>query len=585
MTLSELRSQQKRRRVPIVEIFSGVLLIIAAITFGTNLVAYSDSSNELGTDVTIGGVQVGGLDAGARLARLEAVYVDQPIVMRYEGSPILLNPSEVGFQLDTEAMQAAAERQNGVEDNFWTGFWNYLWDRPQPAIDVPLMASVSDVELNQYIQDLSIRYDRDAGNAGFDMTTGTFQNSDAYTRLDQAQTAALIRQALYEADPAKRVINLPITTTPGQAATMDTLRQAIIDYIEKSRGMFYNGQNTVVSMYVMNLNTGEEMGILPNARVLASSTIKIGTLINFFRYQITAPTDDLKFLLGAAVICSDNGAANDLTIYTGEQAIRPGLQKLNDTFCKAGAVNTNLLSLIDIGPQEILPIPDYYTQVYPTPCPGASVASAQIDTSVNTQLPSNQNVTTAADMGTMLMMIYDCAYHNSGLLSVFPDEITQTECKEIIELLKGTHFRRLLELGVPEGVTIAHKVGYVPDAGVVGDVGIVFSNGAPYIFVMYVWDGVNIDNAGVQVTQDWTLIEDVSRLVYNYFNPSEPLLQTRQPDLVYQGAACVMPYSGAEINLEDINQNRFDINGDPLPSACYFWPSCIPFDNWGHDSQ
>ncbi len=584
MTLTELRSQQKRRRLPIIEVFSGILLIIAAITFGTNLVSYSDSSNDLGTDVTIGGVQVGGLDAGTRLARLEAVYIDQPIVMRYEGSPILLNPSEVGFQLDTEAMQAAAERQSGTDDDFWAGFWNYLWNRPQPAIDVPLIANLSDVELNQYIQDLSNRYDRDADTAGYDLTTGTFQNSSSFTRLDQQQTAALIRQALYEADPARRIIELPITTTPGQTATMDTLRQAIIEYIERSRGMFYNGQNTVVSMYVMNLNTGEEMGILPNAQVLASSTIKIGTLINFFRYQITAPTDDLKFLLGAAVICSDNGAANTLTIYTGQQAIVPGLQKLNDTFCKAGAVNTNLLSMIDIGPQETLPIPDYYVSVYPTPCPGESIASAQIDTSVNTN-PGNQNVTTAADMGTMLMMIYDCAYNGSGLLSVFPDEITQTECRQIIEILKGTRFHRLLELGVPEGVTVAHKVGYVPASGVVGDVGIVFSDGAPYIFVMYVWDAVNINAPGIQVTQDWTLIEDVSRLVYNYFNPDVPLLQTRQPYLADRGAACVMPYSGAEINLDDINENRFDIDGDPLPSACYDWSACKPFDNWGQDGQ
>lgn len=584
MTLSELRSQQKRGRLPILEVFSGILLIIGAIVFGTNLVSYSDSVDDLGSDVTIGGVQVGGLDTGARLARLEAVYVEQPIVMRYQGSPILLNPREVGFQLDTDAMQAAAERQSGADDDFWTGFWNYLWNRPQPAIDVPLSATLSEAELGQYLQDLSNRYDRDAGNSLFDGATLTFQGSNGNSRLDQQQSAALIRQALYESDPSKRVIELPITTTPGQGPTLDTLRQSIIEYIERSRGIFYNGQNTVVSMFVMNLNTGEEMGILPNAQILASSTIKIGTLINFFRYQITAPTDDLKFLLAAAVICSDNGAANNLTIYTGEQAIRPGLQGLNDTFCKAGAVNTNLLSLIDIGPQEQLPIPNYYVTVGPTPCPTRNVGSAAIDTSVNTN-PGTQNVTTAADMGTMLMMIYDCAYNGSGLLTVFPEEITQTECRQIIEILKGTHFRRLSELGVPEGVPIAHKVGYVPEAGVVADVGIVFSDGAPYIFVMYVWDGANVNNGQQQVLQDWTLIEDVSRIVYNYFNPTEPMLQTRQPDLQLSGAACVLPYSGAEINLDDINQNRFDVDGNPLPSACYGWHNCVPFDNWGRDAQ
>ncbi|HLA43501.1 MAG TPA: hypothetical protein VJZ27_08710, partial [Aggregatilineales bacterium] len=64
------------------------------------------------------------------------------------------------------------------------------------------------------------------------------------------------------------------------------------------------------------------------------------------------------------------------------------------------------------------------------------------------------------DMGTMLELIYDCAMFGGGLRAVYPEDITQDECQQMIEVLTGVRFSRFSELGVPEGVEIAHKVGY-----------------------------------------------------------------------------------------------------------------------------
>lgn len=582
--LDEFRTTQTRRKFPFVITFSSILLLLSTIILATELVRYSDAYNDVnrtfGNDVKIGGVQVGGMNEADRLARLESVYVEQPVLLHYKDSPILLMPSAVGFRLDTDSMQAAANTQ--VENDFWGGFWKFLWRNEARSLDIPLTADFDPTELRNYLQELSLRYDSQANGVNFDLATFTFRGSEERTQLDIETAIPMIERALFALEPAQRVINLPLTSVAGQQPTMDSLRQSIIDYLQSSGRIFYDGPDTAVSVFVMDLESGEEMGIFPNLQVSGVSTIKVGVLINYFRTILTEPPADEKFRLGLMVICSDNGAANTIIDRTGDQGNwANAFRRTNDTMCRAGAVNSGIGSHIYIGPEGTGSIPtDYYTIYGTTPCPGAAVPSAELEQSINTS-PDPYNYTTAADIGTMLMQIYDCAIHGGGIRSIFPDEITQTECQYIIELLKGTHFLQMMELGVPEGVEIAHKVGYFAD--IFGDAGIVFSPGGDYIFVMYVWE-VDRENDGLTDVYKWPMIGDVSRIVYNYFNPDQPLLQTRTPVSELGGAFCVMPASGYDIDLTDINAHRLDEYNNPIPGeSCYAYPECRLFDNWGRN--
>ncbi|MCI0709238.1 MAG: hypothetical protein L0154_03660, partial [Chloroflexi bacterium] len=288
MTLADYRSAGRRRsRFPIIGLTSAALVIVAAVMFGIELMSYSDQADSLGSDVTIGGVQVGGLAESDRVAALEDVYVEQPIYLDYHGNPILLYPSEIGFQLDTDGMQAEATRQASNRDTFWEGFWSFLWRESQPALEIDLIANYSEAELDDYLQDLANRYGTSSSGPGFDVVNLTFGGSSSNTQLDIEATKPLIAAALYETDVENRQITLPTVTTEGETLSMSTLRQALINFME-SRGVFYDGNTTVVSMFVLDLQTGEEMGILENVRHSAASTIKLGVLINFFRDKITA---------------------------------------------------------------------------------------------------------------------------------------------------------------------------------------------------------------------------------------------------------------------------------------------------------
>jgi hypothetical protein len=381
------------------------------------------------------------------------------------------------------------------------------------------------------------------------------------------------------------VVELPTTTTGGEAPDMTVLRQSIQQYLQ-SQNVNVDTSQSVMSVFVMDLETGQEMGINERVHHSATSTIKIGILANYFREKVQKPPDDVQLIMASMVVCSENSAANTLLELTnGEGDNLEGLRKTNDTLCEAGAVNSFITSKLDVGPEGQGNVAvGYYTPIPRPTCQEANMQNSALDSTVSVPTADFYLRSTAADMGTLLMNIYECAQYGTGLATIFPNEITQTECRWILELLEGTRFFRLGELGLPEDREVAyyaHKVGYGGEA--VADAGVVFSPGGDYVLVMYLWD-TRLDEFGQTLQQRWDLLAEVSRIVYNYFNPEAPVTQPRTPPNPLGGEGCVLPGTVGEINLDDIDENRFDENGNPLPSACYDWPRCVPFNGWGNSN-
>jgi beta-lactamase class A len=102
--------------------------------------------------------------------------------------------------------------------------------------------------------------------------------------------------------------------------------------------------------------------------------------------------------------------------------------------------------------------------------------------------PDPYNQTTAEDMGTLFNMIYDCANYGSGLMIAYPNgEFTQTECRQMMELMSANNLLRLLQGGIPSNTYVSHKNGWLND--MVGDAGVVSPpNGHDYIISVYLWE-------------------------------------------------------------------------------------------------
>ncbi len=593
MSLANYRSSSHHRLPPIVELFSIGTLCLALMFIGLEYRDYHAQKDDLGNDITMAGLQVGSLSKTERKQLLEQVYLNQPIILDYNGAPIWLYPSDIGAEIDIEAMENALIKQRAIESD-WHAFKDFLLRKPRPTVSTELIATYNEEALLTYIDDLAQRYGTSAQTASFDATNYSFTGGTGHTILDQTAAYNLIAPLIFNPDLSVRYVSLPTITFSGEAADMETLRAAIQAYLT-DKEILNNSDTIVVSVYVQDLSTGAEMGILPNYQHSSFSTVKIPILINYFRYQITAPSSEEAFMLASAVICSRNNHANEIMRITSPNAIyAEGAEYTTQTACQVGATHTAILSTLWNGSRQQLRDngfdPDFYYAPAPdTPCPTNSLGT-DLEAQESPLIYDSFNRTTAADMGTMLMEIYDCAMYGSGLHTIFPDEITQSECQQILEVLNGTRFEHLAELGVPKEIALHdmyHKVAYgmtnneagtstEGGTGVVADVGIVSSPNTDYVFAIYIAEqDTNYD--GIANISRWYNLADISRIIWNFFNPEQSLTQTRVPIRGNFGEGCVLPRAFEDISLQDIDANRFDENDRPLSSACYGYPDCTPY--------
>ena len=572
MDYGRLGERRRNFRFPIVEILSAILLLMAIVLGMFELVNYSNQKDNLPTDLTVAGVAVGGLNESDAQARWERVYFEQPVQLIYDGNPILLIPSEIDFRVNSDAMLAEARQQTSQERNFWIGFWNYLERRPVSAVNVPLDAEYEVSDLRDYLVRLAARYDTPSGEAGFDPNSLTFTLGTFGRQLDIEAAIPMIDQALYAPDAPSRLVILPTLSTSAAGQSMNTLRDAIIS-LATSRGFDYDGPDTVAAVYIMDLTTGEEVNILSDVPFSAVSTIKIPIMVNLFRQELLVSNGSAPaYWLTESILCSNNASSNFLIQTAGQGAneniqLRDGLNQVSCTAQNLGAAHTYLSAPLYVADRAF----EFEAVVCRPETPANTAISTEADA---------YSQTTAEDMGVLLTQIYDCARFDSGLRAIHPTDITQNECQQMINLLSSNRIDRLIELGVPSGTQVAHKNGWGPP-GTTGDAAIIFTPGGDYVLSIFTYERVTND-IHLPTLDSWELIEEVSRLTYNYFNPGQPSLQRRVPISAFGAIDCVTASTLEDVNLDDIDANRIDANGDPLPGACYGGAGdCRPFDNWG----
>ena len=214
-----------------------------------------------------------------------------------------------------------------------------------------------------------------------------------------------------------------------------------------ARGFLPDGQTTIASVVVIDLQTGEELSINPDVAYSSMSTIKIPILLNIFRKSRSVLDTDTKWLMGASILCSNNSASNYLMQLSGAgnnpgDQLADGLAKVTETVQQLGAKNTYISAPLYVADKA------YQFQI---PAP-----KTKPDIHFNAS-PDTYSHTTANDMASLLHETYDCSEYGSGLIAVFPDSYTQSECKQMIELMSGNIIGRMIELGVPPGTRVAQN--------------------------------------------------------------------------------------------------------------------------------
>jgi hypothetical protein len=283
-------------------------------------------------------------------------------------------------------------------------------------------------------------------------------------------------------------------------------------------------------------------------------------MIDFYRELDREPNRDEAFLMANSLLCSANSSSNRIMeLYLGDSNIFSGLASVTETF-------------------QYLVDNTYITAPFVDGSAGQQLGTIDIpETPANPNFntgPDRFNQTTAEDMGTLFAMMYDCANYGSGLQAAYPDEITQRECRQMLELSSALDLNRLLQAGIPPGTRISHKNGWVGE--ITGDAGVIYPpNGRDYVISVFLWEDRGTDGFQDYVRL-WPLIEDISRATWNYFSPENALPQ-RRSDLPLTAQECytldnsgnideyiyLPPYS--QIDLDNINGWRDGTSTTPQP--------------------
>lgn len=473
-----------------------ILLLVAAAVFFIELVSYSRERARLPDQLTVAGIPVGDLTPSQAMEHLLQAY-STPIQLTYDDASMQLLPSNVGFRLDTDVMIAAAERER-TETPFWEGFWDFVWNRPGDPASVPLQAEYSNSQLEVYLQDVAARYDQPPIPPEPIPGTTRFTSGQTGRVLDIARAENVIGSVLRS--PADRNANLPVVNSNAPKASLDNLE------ILLKQNIGVTDFDGLVDLYLHDLRTGgtihfavldgEELSTDPDIAFSAASIIKISIMTAFYRYE-DEPLDPEAERWVVEMITESGNDPSDWLMQRIDEIRGPLV--VSETMQELGLDNTF--------------IGGYYYPQAPLLQTYRTEANSRVDIDTN---PDRYTQTTPSEMGTLLGDIYACAKSGGGaLMAAYPDDITPDECRTMLDLLSENVLGSLLKGGVPDGTRVAHKHGWRSSPlDMIGDAGIVFSPGGDYIISLFIWD----DQEMVWEPTSH-LIADLSKAVYNYFNP------------------------------------------------------------------
>lgn len=491
---------RNRSTFTLVRVISVFFLSATLILIIISLIDYSRQRSNYPAGMTIGGVPVGGLDTQTASQRILQVY-NTPIEANYAGAIIHIDPGTVGFEIELEAMLAAADLAR-TSSSFWGGFWNYLWNRESPPVAIPLRASLSEERLRAYLQnEIAPRYDIPPEPAR-PIPGGGFAPGRSGQELDIDRAVLLIEDALRS--PTNRSVSLTFQRSAPARPTIGNLEILLEQTIQATQ---FDG---LVSLYMLDLQNGQEIHFIlnqgqkiqtePDVAVTASSTIKIPILVSVMLRNGTKPLDARTTDMIINMIKKSENPPSDalmaeLDPVRGPLVVTADMKKL-------GLTNTFLAGFFEPGSPLLERI--------------VTPANQRLDVSTD---PDPYNQTTATDMGMLLSDIYQCATTGGGALTAaFPDRINQASCQQMVMFLAQDKIGVLLEAGVPGGTQVAHKHGWVVDPASgymknVSDAAIIYTPGGNYVLTVYTYHPQQIIFDDINA-----LFARLAQITYDYYN-------------------------------------------------------------------
>lgn len=301
-------------------------------------------------------------------------------------------------------------------------------------------------------------------------------------------------------------IELAPTAPPQMEATTAPFQPPDLGYLKAALDARLDSFDGLASYYVRDLEGGQVAVHNGDVAISGTSIVKIPILLETYRALEESPSIAEMRLITETATLSGNYTANLLMeLIAGQPNPFAGAQEVTESMRGLGFYNTFIAV-----PYDLSPDPQYFA-TYATP------ANQNHELSTN---PDSSMQTTVADMGQLLALIYECSKERGALLDIYAGSVTAAECREILDVMRHNDIDAFIEEGVPDGIPVAHKHGWVGDTH--GDAALVEHPEHPYVLVIalhrpewLLWE------------ESTVIIADLSRLAYAHFtNPNAYPSQT-----------------------------------------------------------
>jgi beta-lactamase class A len=472
-----------------------VLITVAAIIFLLfKLYLYGNVRRYLPTRLSVAGVDVGGYTLEEAGQILTDRYISAPVTIYYLDQAIAFNPTQAEFIIDRETMLSHADYQR-VQQDFWAGFWGYLWGRPVEVEMVELKATHNREALRRVLNIIAEEVKQPPQAPQPVPATLSFQTGAAGLQVNVDTSLRDVESALYR--PFRREAHLVVEPVSSPDPTINMLSLLLTNHLA--------GFDGVASVFIMDLNTGEEISINANQPMTGMSILKLPIALESMRVLELPLSADHEMLVADTLLgqSGDLSANLLLDIIAGQENAFLGAEILTASMERLGLANTFM-----VVPFEEQPRPG-------RPATRQTPANSRPERLTD---PDPARQTTAEDMGALLAMLYYCARDGGGALrAVYGDGLTQAECQAIINYMLQNRIGSLIEEGVPADTAVAHRHSWIGETH--ADAAIVYSPAGDYVIVVFMY------KAGwLEWEMSSPLMADISRAAYNYFNFNAPHL-------------------------------------------------------------
>lgn len=262
------------------------------------------------------------------------------------------------------------------------------------------------------------------------------------------------------------------------------------------------------ALFLLDLQTGQAVTFGNQIAFSGMSLNKIAILAALYRALDNPPRAGEAMTIANTMVCSENTSSNEMLAIIGQGDPFRGAQQVTAFMQQLGLRNSFLMAPFVIDPNNV-------------PQPTIPIAPPVTAADKTITQPDPWNQMTVDDLGWLLGSIYQCAYNGSGpLLEAFAGAFEPRECRQMLHAMSSNRIGALIEAGVPAGTRVAHKHGWIADTH--GDAGVVFTPGGDFVLVTALHNPTWLD-----FSESFPLIAEITRRVYNYYNPDAPLAETR----------------------------------------------------------